>query len=446
MSAMSTTSAMSPAGRRGAPPGDRTGGTAGGAGAGRDLRPAGEGARQDPRAEARGAGAQPANHAARTLAVLGSTGSIGEQTLAVAERESARLDVVALAAGRSLERLCEQAERWRPGHLALERAADPAAAREQLRSAAPGADIEVGAGASARMAARCGAELVVNGIVGAAGLAASLATLERGARLALANKETLVVGGPLIERELQRAGGELLPVDSEHSAALQCLLGRPPAEIAQLTLTASGGPLRHHPDWRKATPAEVLAHPVWTMGPRITTDSASLFNKGLEILEAHWLFHLDWAQLAAVIQPRAVLHAIVTFRDGSLVAQAAHADMRLPIQLALSWPERWGEVVPALPVSALAGLEIEPIVPERHPAYACALAAGRAGGTAPCAVNAADEVAVQAFLDGEIPLGRVPEVLERVLADHVVEPVESLDHLRGVDSRAREAARRAVRA
>ena len=382
----------------------------------------------------------------RTLAVLGSTGSIGEQTLAVAEREATRLSVVALAAGRSLDRLCEQAARWQPQHLALEQAADPAAAREQLRAAAPGADVEVGVGAGARMAGRCDAAFVVNGIVGAAGLAASLATLERGARLALANKETLVIGGALVERAMQRAGGELLPVDSEHSAALQCMLGRPPSEVACLTLTASGGPLRQHPDWRRATPAEVLAHPVWAMGPRITTDSATLFNKGLEILEAHWLFHLDWAQLDAVIQPRAVLHAIVTFRDGSLVAQAAHPDMRLPIQLALSWPERWGEAVPALPITALAGLEILPIVAEQYPAFACALAAGRAGGTAPCVVNAADEVAVQAFLAGELALGQVPLVLERVLAEHTVQPVESLEQLRGVDAWAREAARRAVRA
>jgi 1-deoxy-D-xylulose-5-phosphate reductoisomerase len=181
------------------------------------------------------------------------------------------------------------------------------------------------------------------------------------------------------------------------------------------------------------------------MGPRITTDSATLFNKGLELIEAHALFGLGWDQLDAVIQPRAVLHAIVAFRDGSLVAQAAHADMRLPIQLALSWPERWGEAVPPLPVSALAGLEIESIEPSRHPAFACALAAGRAGGTAPCVVNAADEVAVQAFLDGAIALGRVPEVLETVLAAHTVERVESLAQLNGVDAWAREAARSAIR-
>jgi len=379
------------------------------------------------------------------LAVLGSTGSIGEQTLDVAARESTRLKVTALAAGRSLDRLCEQAARWQPLHLALEQAADPASARAQLRAAAPGADVEVGPGAAARLAERCRAPLVVNGIVGAAGLAASLAVLERGARLALANKETLVIGADLVAPLLRKRGAQLLPIDSEHSAAMQCLQGRPPAEVTRLTLTASGGPVRGHPEWRRASPAEVLAHPVWAMGPRITTDSATLFNKGLELIEAHALFGLGWDQLDAVIQPRAVLHAIVAFRDGSLVAQAAHADMRLPIQLALSWPERWGEAVPPLAVSALAGLEIEPIEPSRHPAFACALAAGRAGGTAPCVVNAADEVAVQAFLDGAIALGRVPEVLETVLAAHTVERVESLAQLNGVDAWAREAARSAIR-
>ena len=378
--------------------------------------------------------------------MLGSTGSIGEQTLDVAAREPARLRVSALAAGRSLDRLCEQAARWQPRHLALETAADATAARAQLRAAAPGADVDVGPGAAARLAARCGAPLVVNGIVGAAGLAASLAVLERGARLALANKETLVIGSDLVTPLLGHNGAQLVPIDSEHSAALQCLQGRPAAEVARLTLTASGGPLRGHPDWRRASPAEVLAHPVWAMGPRITTDSATLFNKGLELIEARALFGLDWDQLDAVIQPRAVLHAIVAFRDGSLVAQAAHADMRLPIQLALSWPERWGEAVPPLPVTALAGLEIEPIEPARHPAYACALAAGRAGGTAPCVVNAADEVAVHAFLEGAIALGRVPEVLEQVLAEHRVERVESFEQLRDVDARAREAARRVIAA
>ena len=204
--------------------------------------------------------------------------------------------------------------------------------------------------------------------------------------------------------------------------------------------------LRLHPDWRRATRAEVLAHPIWAMGDRITTDSATLFNKGLEIIEAHWLFDLPYDRIDAVIHPQAVFHAIATFRDGSLVAQAAHPDMRLPIQLALSWPERWSEAIPALPVTALAGLTLEPIEPARFPAFECALAAGRTGGTAPCALNAADEVAVTAFLDGAIELGELPVILERVVESHRVEPVESLEQLQRVDAEARAAARALVAA
>ncbi len=380
----------------------------------------------------------------RDVAILGSTGSIGEQSLDVAGRESDRLRVTALAAGRDLDRLCEQASAWRPAFLALEHPADERVARARLGAVAPGAVIETGEGAAARVAACCGAQLVVNGIVGAAGLEPSLATLARGARLALANKETLVVGGPLVREALHAGGGELLPVDSEHSAALQCLLGRPAHEVARLTLTASGGPLRRHPDWRRATRDEVLAHPVWAMGARITTDSATLFNKGLEIIEAHWLFGLDYDRIGAVIHPQAVVHAIATFRDGSLMAQVATPDMRLPIQLALSWPERWGESVTPLTALDLAGLEFAPLEEAKHPAFACALAAGRAGGTAPCVLNAADEVAVQGFLAGAIALGAVPDVLERTLAAHVVERVESLAQLRAVDAWARGQARAEV--
>ena len=381
----------------------------------------------------------------RTLAVLGSTGSIGVQALEVAEREHARVRVIGLAAGRQLERLASQAARWKPAFIALEHTEDPAQARATLEHAASGAEVRAGAGSGAWLARACAADIVVNGIVGAAGLAASLSTLDRGARLALANKETLVVGGPLVRAALAR-GGELIPVDSEHSAALQCLQGHPPAEVARLTLTASGGPLRQHPDWRRATRAEVLAHPVWAMGPRITVDSALLFNKGLELIEARALFDLDWQQLDAVLHPQAIIHAMATFRDGSMVAQAARPDMRLPIQLALSWPERWGEAVPPIAPRELAGLTFEPLAVGRHPAFDVALDAGRAGGTAPCVVNAADEVAVEAFLDGAIALGQVPDLLRRVLDAHPVEPVESLDQLQRVDRWARETARGAVQA
>jgi 1-deoxy-D-xylulose-5-phosphate reductoisomerase len=216
--------------------------------------------------------------------------------------------------------------------------------------------------------------------------------------------------------------------------------------VARLTLTASGGALRTHPDWRRATRDEVLAHPVWAMGQRITVDSALLFNKGLELIEAHWLFDLGWERLDAVLHPQARIHALVAFTDGSLVAQAAAPDMRLPIQLALSWPEHWPGPIAPPAAPALGGLTFAPIEPGRHPAFDLALAAGRAGGTAPCALNAADEVAVEAFLAGRLALGAVPEVIAEVMEAHRVEPIESLDQLRAVDARAREEARaRAVR-
>jgi 1-deoxy-D-xylulose-5-phosphate reductoisomerase len=353
------------------------------------------------------------------------------------------MHVTALAAGANLERLEQQARRWQPGWLALERAADARAARARLAAAAPGAEVLIGDGSAARVAAECGAALVINGIVGSAGLAASLATLERGARLALANKETLVVGGELVRRALKR-GGTLIPVDSEHSGALQCLGGRPAAEVARLTLTASGGALRDHPDWRRATVAEVLAHPVWSMGRRITVDSALLVNKAFELIEARWLFDLDWRQLDAWLHPQAVVHALITFTDGSTVAQAARPDMRLPIQLALSWPARWGEALAPLSPRELSALSFEPLVAGRYPAYDLALGAGREGGTTPCVLNAADEEAVEMFLTGRIALAQVPQVLERVLAAHRAQPVESFEQLRELDAWARAAATRGI--
>jgi 1-deoxy-D-xylulose-5-phosphate reductoisomerase len=374
------------------------------------------------------------------LAVLGSTGSIGVQALEIATREPARVRVVALAAGSNLDALESQARRFQPAHLALERHADPRTARARLLAAAPEAQVELGPGSAARLAEACGAEVVLNGIVGSAGLEASLATLSRGARLALANKETLVVGGELVRRQLER-GGELIPVDSEHSAALQCLAGRPGTEVARLVLTASGGALRDHADWRRATPAEVLAHPVWSMGRRITVDSALLVNKAFEMIEARWLFALEWRQLEAWLHPQAIVHALVTFTDGSTVAQAARPDMRLPIQLALSWPSRWGEAIALLTARELSALSFEPLVAGRWPAYDLALAAGRAGGTAPCVLNAADEEAVEMFLTGRITLAQVPQVMERVLESHAVQAVESFAQLRELDAWARAEAR-----
>jgi 1-deoxy-D-xylulose-5-phosphate reductoisomerase len=382
----------------------------------------------------------------RGVIVLGSTGSIGRQALEVAAAQPERLRVTGLSAGTDLDGLCAQAAALRPRGLALESAADPEYARRRLKDAAPEAEVWVGAGSAATVSRAIEAEVVVNGIVGAAGLAASLATLERGARLALANKETLVIGAPLVRAALARGGGELVPVDSEHSAALQCLAGRPGSEVARLVVTASGGALRNHPDWRNAKPSEVLAHPVWAMGARITVDSATLFNKGLELIEACALFDLPWERVGAVLHPQAIVHALVTFTDGSTLVQAALPDMRLPIQLALSWPEHWEAGIPPIEPRALAGLSFDELPAGRHPAFEVAVAAGRRGGTAPCVVNAADETAVQAFLDGHILLGRVPELLAEALEEHTVEPVTSFEQLVEIDRRARVRTRERVMA
>ncbi len=378
--------------------------------------------------------------APRTLAILGVTGSIGRQALEVVDEAAGRLVPAGMAAGRDLAGLIAAARRFAPKWLALEHAADPARARRALLDAVPGTEVRVGPGAAAWLAGSCDAGIVLNGIVGAAGLAASLATLERGARLALANKETLVIGAPLVRAALSK-GGELLPVDSEHSAAHQCLGGRPSHEIARMTLTASGGSLRRHPDWRRATPAEVLDHPVWSMGPRITVDSALLFNKGLELIEAHALFDVPWERLDAVLHPQALVHALIEFRDGSTMLHAARPDMKVPIRYACSWPERWDDDGDKIHAESLAGLEFGPIARGRYPGFDVALDAGRAGGTAPCVLNAADEVAVAAFLDGAIGLAQVPELVRGVLEAHEPEPVESLAQLEAVDAHARAAAR-----
>jgi len=383
----------------------------------------------------------------RTLAVLGSTGSIGKQTLEVCEQEVDRVRIVGLTTHHQNTLLLAQVARHKPAFIGIEAdVPDSRVHRGLFERASPGAQVRIGPGSTEWVARESGAAIVLNGVVGAAGLAPSIAALERGARLALANKETLVIGAPLVRAALVRGGGELIPVDSEHSAALQCLQGRPAAEVSRLTLTASGGALRHHPDWRRATVEEVLAHPVWSMGRRITVDSALLFNKGLELIEARALFDLGWDQVGAVLHPEAVVHALASFCDGSIMAQAARPDMRLPIQLAISWPERWGPGVPPLDVTDLAGLTFAPIEVRHYPAFEVALEAGRMDGTAPCAVNAADEVAVEEFVKRTIPLGQVPELLRRVLDVHTNEPVESLEQLRRVDQWARETARGAVQA
>jgi 1-deoxy-D-xylulose-5-phosphate reductoisomerase len=286
--------------------------------------------------------------------------------------------------------------------------------------------------------------IVVNGIVGAAGLEATLAALRAGKRVALANKETLVMAGELVMRAAREGGGEIVPVDSEHSAVLQCIAGRQPVDVARLILTASGGPFRTWGAERvaAATVVEALQHPTWRMGRKITVDSATLVNKALEIIEAHFLFGLGYDQLEVVVHPQSIVHAFAEFVDGSVLAQLSFPNMELPILYALTHPARVADAGTRRfdPVAAGA-LTFEPLDPLRFPAYAVGRRAATAGGTAPAAFNAANEVAVELFLEGRIPFGRVAEVIERTLADHTVTPADSLDAVRRADGDARRQAR-----
>jgi 1-deoxy-D-xylulose-5-phosphate reductoisomerase len=287
---------------------------------------------------------------------------------------------------------------------------------------------------------------VVNGIVGAAGLEATLAALRAGKRVALANKETLVMAGALVTQAARSGGGEIVPVDSEHSAVLQCLSGRAAREVSRLILTASGGPFRTWEPARmaEATVEQALQHPTWKMGRKITVDSATLVNKALEVIEAHFLFGLGYPQLEVVVHPQSVVHAFVEFVDGSVLAQLGFPSMELPILYALTHPERVPDAGPRRFDALAAGggaLTFEPVSAARFPAYGLGRAAGTAGGTAPAVFNAANEVAVQLFLEGRIRFGRIPGIIERVLGGHAAGDAGSLEAVLAADAEARRRAR-----
>jgi len=371
------------------------------------------------------------------LVVLGSTGSIGRQVLDVAAAHPDRIEVVALAAGRGSGLLAEQAIRFGVSRLAL---ADPAAATS-LRSALPDADVGSGPDAVAELAGLEDVEIVLNALVGAAGLRASVATLRSGARLALANKESLVVAGHLV-MELA-APGQLVPVDSEHSALFQCLLGEPRNAVSRLWITASGGPFRGFTRARLAdvTREAALAHPRWTMGPKITVDSATLMNKGLEVIEAHHLFDMDFDRIRVVVHPQSIVHSMVEFVDGSVKAHLGATDMRVPIQYALSLPYRWEAPVAPLDFAQVGRLDFEEPDMESFPALSTAIAAGRAGGTAPAVLNAANEVAVAAFLDGRTAFTSIHRVVEETLSQLPVERATCIEDVENADAEARRVAR-----
>ena len=372
------------------------------------------------------------------VAVLGSTGSIGRQTLEVAAAHPDRVQIVALAAHSSARLLAEQAVAFgvkRVG-IASEAAAD--AVREVVPD-----DVSVRSGAAAvvALAEDPDVDIVLNALVGAAGLRATVAALEAGKTLALANKESLVVGGELVTRLVRR--GKLLPVDSEHSAIFQCYLGEDAHDATRIWLTASGGPFR---GWTReqlstVTAEQALAHPTWTMGPKITIDSSTLMNKGLEVIEAHHLFSVSIDQVRVVVHPQSCVHSMVEFADGSVKAHLGATDMRIPIQYAFSYPRRWDAPIAPVDFAAVGRLDFENVDFDTFGCLRLALDAGRAGGTLPCALNAANEVAVGAFLAGECGFLGIEGTVAAVLDRHERAELESIEQLEAVDAWARERAR-----
>ena len=392
---------------------------------------------------------------ARRIAVLGSTGSIGTQTLDVARRHPDKVQIVALAAGRRAEEAFAQAAEFGVRYVAL---------GQEPEDAEPpaGVNVSVGAQAVADLVKLPEVDVVVNALVGAAGLQASYETLRAGKVLALANKESLVVGGDLImplaaqvDEQRRAAGlapehgpaGALMPIDSEHGAIYQCLIGEAAREVERLWVTASGGPFRGRTrdELREITAAQALAHPTWNMGPKITIDSSTLMNKGLEVIEAHHLFSMPYDRISVVVQPQSAIHSMVEFSDGSVKAHLGTTDMRIPIQYALSYPERWDAPVQPLDFTKLGSLEFAAPDTDTFRCLALARAAGERGGTLPCAMNAANEIAVAAFLAGEGTYLGIAECVEAVMDAHDVQAVESIGQLLEIDAWAREEARKRIR-
>jgi 1-deoxy-D-xylulose-5-phosphate reductoisomerase len=377
------------------------------------------------------------------VAILGSTGSIGTQTLQVIDAEPGRYRVVALGAGSSVDLVVEQAERHRPRVVAI---ADADAARGLAERLPAGTELVVGDGSLVAAAAE--GDVVVNGVVGFAGLDVTLAALEAGKRLALANKESLIAGGPVVRRARETPGAQLVPVDSEHAAVHQCLRANDVAErLARVVLTASGGPFRGRTaeDLASVTIEDALAHPTWSMGPKITVDSSTLMNKGLEVIEAHELFDVDYDDIEVVVHPQSIVHSMVEFTDGATIAQLSLPDMRLPIGYALAYPDRIATPFGRIDWAELGRLDFE--APDRaaFPCLDLAYAAGRMGETAPAWLNAANEVAVAAFLAGEIAWHHIPDVCKGVLEGHDGATADSVESVIDADRRAREVARRKVR-
>jgi 1-deoxy-D-xylulose-5-phosphate reductoisomerase len=369
----------------------------------------------------------------RRIVIVGSTGSIGTQALDVVER-SDDLEVVGLAAASSWELLLEQAQRFGVERIAL---ADPDAAAR----AGEHATVLAGAEGLVELITDTDCDLVLNALVGSAGLGPTVATLGEGIDLALANKESLVVGGELVMALAEATGAHLIPVDSEHSALFQLLEGQRPGTVDRLVLTASGGPFRGRTDLEAVTREEALAHPTWDMGGKITIDSATLMNKGLELIEAHHLFGVPYERLDVVVHPQSIVHALVQLNDGASLAHLGYPDMRVPISYALHHPDRADVPVSRLDLVELGQLTFEAPDTAAFPCLRLAREAAAAGGTAPCVLNAANEVAVHAFLRGDLPFTGIARVIESTLEELPAKPVRHFSDLYEADTQAREVAR-----
>lgn len=374
----------------------------------------------------------------KRIAILGSTGSIGRSTLEVVSALNGRFEIVALTGGSSWQALADQSRTWRPEKVAL---TDAAAAERLKAELGPDSNCQVFSGPESleAIASDPGVDIVVSAIVGAAGVRPTLAALRAGKTVALANKEALVVAGEVMMRAARENGATLIAVDSEHSALLQAIRGGTPREVRRIILTASGGPFLRatREQMEQATPESALKHPTWRMGPKVTVDSATLVNKALEIIEARWLFDLQPEQITVLIHPQSIVHGLVEFVDGSIVAQMGPPDMRLPIQYALTYPERVDGRLPAVDLAAIGKLEFEQPDRERFPSLDFAYRALAVGGTMPAVLNAANEVAVERFLAGEIALTRIFTDIRAAMDAHTPGPAD-LDAILAADRWARE--------
>jgi 1-deoxy-D-xylulose-5-phosphate reductoisomerase len=378
----------------------------------------------------------------KRIAILGSTGSIGRSTLSVVGSFPDRFQILTLAAGRNVDLAFQQAQRWHPAVISMAEEPAAEALRAKLKSAAIGGmEVSSGAAGSLRVATHPEVDFVVSAIVGVAGLEATYEAVRAGKTVGLANKECLVAAGELITAESRRQGKPLLPIDSEHNAVHQCLRGGRIDEVRRIWLTASGGPFLHTPksNFADITVAQALNHPTWKMGNRITIDSATLMNKGFEIIEACRLFRMPPEQISVIVHPQSTIHSLVEFNDGSILAQLSVTDMRLPILYALTYPERVTSEL-HFSLSDLRHLDFCPPDMEKFPCLRLAYEAATAGGGKTVALNAADEVAVSAFLEGSIQFQEIPRIIEEIVAETPVGELESIRKVLAVDQKARSAA------